>query len=186
MTKSKPVSKSAKPRIFYNGIHSPDEYGKSVTVSELPGPPPSLRSWPLLVPEKDTTSHLLMKAIKLARAIITSNDGINAMAALALKLHEIAPDDIVVDGADNPGLGRAFPKERWEQRVARNFAEALRVSWPDVMIDEEMQWPTNFANIERRPWSGDFEPVKFLIRLNAPVSDQSQFTVPCFRLADQC
>lgn len=159
------------PRFFFNGTFRPDDFAKKATVSEKPLQPPSLRPWPSLVPEQDVTHHLLMKAVNLAQSIITSREGIDAMAALALKLNEIAPNDIVVDGSENDGgLAQAYRTEGWEYDVARNFAQSLMASWPDVMVDEEMQWPTNFANIERRSWSGEFDPRKFLIRLNAPVS----------------
>lgn len=71
--------------------------------------------------------------------------------------------------------------ETWDRRAAKQYVALISAEWPDVLIDETLQWPTNFANVERRPWGkvdhddSGFMPHKFLVSLNAPVSDSTRY-----------
>ncbi|KAI5287711.1 hypothetical protein KEM52_001452 [Ascosphaera acerosa] len=52
--------------------------------------------------------------------------------------------------------------ESWDQQAAKQYVALICAEWPDVLIDETLQWPTNFANVERRPWGrADHEDTGF-------------------------
>ncbi|KAI5290620.1 hypothetical protein KEM54_000995 [Ascosphaera aggregata] len=166
------------------------------------------------------------QAVKLARAILNSPDGIKALASLARALYALSPEDVrvinpksikcreclrsvqesiststatkgtvenvhvqnsqqqplqpptsfnLIDNNCQLFLDRdgEWRGELWDRQAAKQYVALVTAEWPDVLIDESLQWPTNFANVERRPWGyadhddAGFAPHKFLVSLNA-------------------